>query len=250
MSGPPEKVNPFKPAQPVIPGVPQKPVVEEQPEERPETKPKAPIVWPPPPPPPPPLWQSRPVMIGAGVAAILLMCGAALAWRALSTAPPPAPVVLDTPTPSADSPAAGAGSTAGRGLPVAPGAVASVADLAKPWTVVKFQMQRPTHEIANALVIRLPSAPGYWGLLSVAPYGQCELELESDLRKLREQYSYAAIHPMVVDSCTQTVYDPLSLGSSSGVWIRGKIAAGPGIRPPFEVEIKVERGEVIASRSE
>jgi hypothetical protein len=158
--------------------------------------------------------------------------------------------VIEPPSAPPDASAGSAGQTPARPLPVAPGPVSSVADMAKPWSLVKFQMQRPSREMANALVVRLPSAPGYWGLLSIAPYGRCELELETDLTKLREHYSFAAIHPMVVDSCTQTVYDPLALGNSGGVWIRGKIAAGPGIRPPFEVEIKVEKGDVIASRSE
>ncbi len=246
MSGPQEKFDPFKPAQPVIPGVPQPPPAEE----KPEAKAEKPIVWPPPPPPPKPLWHSRNVQIGAAAGAVLFLCGAALAWRAMRTAPPPVPVVIEEPAPSTDPATAGASQTPAPQIPVAPGPVASVQDLAKPWSVAKFRMQRPTGETANAMVIRLPSSTGYWGLISVAPYGRCEMELESDLKKIREQYGYAAIHPMVVDSCTQTVYDPLTLGSSSGVWIRGKIAAGPGIRPPFEVEIKVDKGEVIAARSE
>jgi len=250
MSGPQEKLNPFKPVEPVIPGVPQKPEVEEKPAPKPEEKKKEPIVWPPPPPPPKPVWESPKFLVGAGIGAVLFLCGVALAWRAMRSEAPPAPVVLESPAPAPDSPAGGSGQAAERPLPAAPGPVASVAEMAKPWSVAKFQMQRPSRETANAMVIRLPSSPGYWGLLTVAPYGRCELELESDLKKLREQYAYAAIHPMVVDSCTQTVYDPLALGTSSGVWIRGKIAAGPGIRPPFEVEIKVENGEVVASRSE
>jgi hypothetical protein len=246
MSGPPEKVNPFKPVQPVIPGVPQKPAAEANPEENQKDL----AAWPPPPPPPQPPWKSPPMLVAAGVGAVLLLCGAALAWRAMRPAPPPAPVVIETPAASPDSSADASGQPAQRQASLAPGPVATVAELAQPWSVARFQMQRPSHEVANAMVIRLPSSPGYWGLLSVAPYGRCELALESDLRKLREEYSYAAIHPMVVDSCTQTVYDPLALGTSSGVWIRGKIVAGPGIRPPYEVEIKVEKGDVIASRSE
>jgi hypothetical protein len=249
MSGPQEKINPFKPVEPVIPGVPQKPAAEEKAEGKPAAKPETKIVWPPPPPPPRPLWQMRSVQVSAGAGAVLLLCGAALAWRALRTEPAPVPVMLETPAAAPDA-SASASQPAAPQIPVAPGPVASVAALAKPWSVATFRMQRPSGETVKAMVIRLPSSPGYWGLLSVAPYGQCDLAVETDLKKLREQYSYAAIHPMVVDSCTQTVYDPLALGSSGGVWIRGRIAAGPGIRPPFEVEIKVEKDQVVASRSE
>jgi hypothetical protein len=242
MSGPAEKDSRFKPADPVIPGVPQRPPDDKKKEEQKANPPQ--------PSGPPPAWQSPKVMAGAGVGALLLLAGATLAWHAMKPAPLPAPVVL----PTAATTATQAGSaTAGNveiPLPDAPGPIATVEEMAKPWSVVKFRFRRLTGQSVMAMVIRLPSGPGYWGLLSVAPYGRCEMQLETDLGQIRHEYGYAASHPMVVDSCTQVVYDPLALGSASGVWIRGRVAAGPGIRPPFEVEIKTEKGYVIASRSE
>jgi len=237
MSGPADKPDRFKPADPVIPGVPQRPPEEKKKEEQ---KPSG----------PPPAWQSPTVMAGAGICALILLAGAALAWHEMKPAPPPAPVDVSAVAPAAGTAGSGTAEAASPQLPEAPGPVATVEELSKPWSVAKFKFHRATGEMANGMVIRLPSAPGYWGLLSVAPYGRCDLELETDLTKLRDEYKYRAAHPMVVDSCTQAVYDPLSLGSSSGMWIRGKVAAGAGIRPPFEVEIKVEQGYVVASRSE
>ena len=238
MSGPADKPERFKPANPVIPGVPQR-----QPEEKKKEENKARPSG------PPPAWQSPTVMAGAGIGALVLLAGAALAWHEMKPAPPPAPVVITTAEPAAGT----AGSATAEGsvqLPEAPGPVAPVEEMSQPWSVVKFKFHRATGELANALVIRLPSAPGYWGLLSVAPYGRCDLELETDLAKIRSLYSFAASHPMVVDSCTQVVYDPLAVGSANGTWVRGRIAAGPGMRPPYQVEIKVEQGYVVASRSE
>jgi hypothetical protein len=243
MSGPPDKLDRFKPASPVIPGVPQRPPEEKQKKEEPKPEsPRAAVAW--------PAFQSPKVMAGSGIGALILLAGAAFAWHEMKPAPPPAPVVLTAEQPSASPAGSATAATAEAQLPEAPGPVASVEDMAKPWSVVKFQFRRATGEMARGMVIRLPAAPGYWGLLSVAPYGRCELELETDLGKIRKEYGYAAAHPMVVDSCTQVVYDPLALGSASGVWIRGRVAAGPGIRPPFEVEIKLEQGSVVASRSE
>lgn len=242
MPDPTEKGSRFKPANPVIPGVPQRSPEDRKKEEQ-KAGPSRSFAL-------PPAWRSPTVMAGAGVGALVLLAGASLAWHVMTPAPAPAPVVLPAPATTA-TPASS--TTAGEGepaLPDAPGPVATLAELAKPWSVVKFRFRRLTGESALAMVIRLPSAPGYWGLLSVAPYGRCELALETDLGKIRHEYGYAASHPMVVDSCTQVVYDPLALGSASGVWIRGKVAAGPGIRPPFEVEIKTEQGYVVASRSE
>lgn len=236
MSGPADKPERFRPADPVIPGVPQRRQEEKKKKEEKKAKPSG----------PPPAWQSPTVMAGAGIGALILLAGAALAWHEMKPAPPPAPVVITTPEPVAGS----ATPEAAAQLPEAPGPVAPVEEMAKPWTVVKFKFHRASGDIANALVIRLPSAPGYWGLLSVAPYGRCDLELETDLSRIRSQYGFAASHPMVVDSCTQVVYDPLALGSANGTWVRGRIAAGPGMRPPYQVEIKVEQGYVVASRSE
>jgi hypothetical protein len=237
MSGPADKPDRFKPADPVIPGVPQRP-----PEKKEEKKL--------PPSGPPPAWQSPTVMAGAGIGALVLLAGASLAWHVMKPAPPPAPVVLTTTDPAAGTAGSSMAEPAAPQLPEAPGPVATVEEMAKPWSVVRFKFHRATGELLNGMVIRLPSAPGYWGLLSVAPYGRCELVLETDLAKIRSEYKFAAAHPMVVDSCTQVVYDPLTLGSATGLWIRGRVAGGPGIRPPYEVEIKVEQGYVVASRSE
>jgi hypothetical protein len=242
MPGPAEKDSRFKPADPVIPGVPQRPPEEKKKEEQ---KPASTQ-----PPGPRPVWQTPTVLASAGVGALMLLAGATLAWQAMKPAPAPAPVVLPAPATTATPEGSAAPATEEAPLPDAPGPVATVAEMAKPWSVAKFRIRRSTGQSALGMVIRLPSAPGYWGLLSVAPYGQCEMGLETDLAKIRRQYGYAASHPMVVDSCTQVVYDPLALGSSSGVWVRGRVAAGPGIRPPFAVEIKTEQGYVVASRSE
>jgi len=243
MSGPPEKYNPLKPSQPAIPGVPDRPPEEKKKKEEPkEAAPGAPEER--------PAWQSPKGIASAGLSAVVLLGVLVLAWRMTKPAPLPTPVpVAEIASPESAASATPAVAVTPQ-LPDAPGPVATVGEMAKPWTVMKFQFHRSTGETRNGMVIRLPSAPGYWGLLLVAPYGRCELELDTDLKDIREKYNYAAAHPMVVDSCTQVVYDPLALGSASGVWVRGKVAAGPGLRPPFEVEIKVEQGWVIASRSE
>ena len=239
MSGPEDKPDRFKPADPIIPGVPQR-APEQKKKKDEKAKPSG----------PPPAWQSPTVMASAGIGALILLAGAALAWHEMKPVPPPTPVETSAVLPAAGTAASSTAEAAPPQLPEAPGPVATVEEMAKPWSVAKFRFHRATGELANAMVIRLPSAPGYWGLLSVAPYGRCDLQLETDLAKIRTQYKFAATHPMVVDSCTEAVYDPLALGNSSGMWIRGKVAAGPGIRPPLEVEIKVEQGYVVASRSE
>jgi hypothetical protein len=102
MSGPPEKIDPFKPVQPAIPGVPQRPAEEKKEEPSRQAVPETPPLK--------PTWQSPAVMAGAGVAALVLLAGSVLAWRAMQPAAPLAPVVLD---PSAARPNAGKASATG-----------------------------------------------------------------------------------------------------------------------------------------
>jgi hypothetical protein len=242
-SGPPVKLDPFKPTAPAIPGVPQRAPEEKKPADgKPAAaKPASSL---------PQQLQNPKMMAGAGVSAIVLIGLVALGWWAFKPAPPPAPVVIEQQASTPSAPNATAAAPATVQLPDAPGPVATVEEMSKPWSVAKFQFHRNTGETLTGMVVRLPAAPGYWGLLSVAPYGRCEMQLDTDLKDLRQQYGYAATHPMVVDPCTQVLYDPLALGTASGAWVRGKVAAGPGIRPPLEVEIKVEQGVVVAARSE
>lgn len=107
-----------------------------------------------------------------------------------------------------------------------------------------------------AIVVRLPNASsgdssGYWAFLLQSVYGKCELELVADLNKLAADYSYRAAHPMVVDPCTQTLFHPLRLDTiGPGIYARGEVVQGTAIRPPLAVEIRIERGHIIAVRTE
>ena len=232
------KLNRFKPAMPIIPGVPLP--ADEIPAgfEKVNSSNTA-------------LWADRNLQIRAGAALLILLCLVLVAFRVLKKEPLPAALILDNP--AAVGTAALAGSALPGDLPLAPGPVALSQDMGKPWSLAKFQINLPTGERAPAMVIRLPGGSGssaYWGLLSVAQYGQCELALVTDVAKIESDYGFRARHPMVVDSCAQTVYDPLSYGRARGRLARGQVVKGPGMRPPLAVEILVQKGSLVATRSE
>ena len=136
--------------------------------------------------------------------------------------------------------------------------VATVADLAKPWSSADFFVRnRLSSESVPATVVRLPGgsasqASGYWAFSRKAPYGSCQLEYITDIEKLRTEYGYrAATHPLVGNPCSHTLYDPLKTSNLAGnVWIRGAIVQGSDIRPPFGVEIEIRGKEVLAIRTE
>jgi hypothetical protein len=162
----------------------------------------------------------------------------------------PAPQI-DVPPPPPPKPAM---PVATEGEPV----VATVADMAKPWTSIDFLVKNKlSGENIPAVLVRLPGgsasqASGYWAFSRKAPYGSCELEYITDIDKLRGEYGFrAANHPLVGNPCSRTLYDPLKTTSILGnIWIRGAIVQGSDIRPPFGVEIKVQGKNILAIRAE
>jgi hypothetical protein len=142
-------------------------------------------------------------------------------------------------------------------LPSDIGEIAPLSDLAKPWSSKTFTFTRPlTHENIPAMVVRLPgTAAGksgaYWAFSTTEPFGACQLRYVTNIGQLASQYGFAAQHPMVVDPCTQTVFDPLRMGQrSDGAWVRGEIVQGGGLRPPIAIELSVRGNSLYADRIE
>jgi len=134
-------------------------------------------------------------------------------------------------------------------LPVAPGPVATTAELAHSWDARKFSYLNVDGDSFPAMVVRLPGNT-YWAFSLRAPYGTCELELVTDMQKLQSDYKFAATHPMVADPCTHTLYDLTKYGGGPNDLVRGAVVAGTGIRPPLAIEVQVHGHEILATRSE
>ena len=132
-----------------------------------------------------------------------------------------------------------------------PTVAATVEELSKPWASKKFTYINPlTQEHVPAMVIRLPSE-GLWAFSLKGPFGRCELEFVSDLATLTSKYGYTASHPMVVNPCDSTVYDPLKVGALGGnTWVRGEIVQGSGLRPPIAIDVKVQGRSILADSIE
>jgi hypothetical protein len=100
------------------------------------------------------------------------------------------------------------------------------------------------------MVIRLPNGE-LWAFSLQGPFGRCELEFVTDLATLASKYSYTASHPMVVNPCDSTVYDPLKVGALGGnTWVRGEIVQGNSLRPPISIEVKVRGQSIVADSIE
>jgi hypothetical protein len=225
------KLDPFKPQQPSIPGVSSG--VEENVHAAPVSQ----------------LVSAPPIVWVALTALGALILGGGLFYWSRSSSPKATqpsiaaeaapPVAADTPKPSEN-------------VPLAPGAVATTEELAKAWSSKRFLFRDPVSSRPEpAMVVRLPHGE-YWGFSLREPFGNCELEYISDLQKLRTEYNFHADHPMVGDPCNHTVYDLLRYGggAASDDLVRGVIVQGNGIRPPMAIEIRTQGDKVLAVREE
>lgn len=140
-------------------------------------------------------------------------------------------------------------------------AVATVAEMAKPWSSKQFFIRSAISGVdVPGLLIRLPGgspsrASGYWAFSLNAPYGTCgqPLEFVTDLAKLKTDYGFAAAkHPMVVNPCTQTVFDPAKTTTlpGTGAIVGGALVQGSDLRPPLSIEIRVTGKDIEAIRTE
>jgi hypothetical protein len=135
--------------------------------------------------------------------------------------------------------------------------IGTVSEFPKAWDAKKFTYSQPlTHEQIPAMVVRLPggnarSAAAYWGILLQTPLGRCELQYVSDAKSIAKQFGVDSGHPMVVDPCDGSVYDPLRMGTlADGSWARGELVKGNGGRPPLGIEIHLKGNELVAGQAE
>ncbi len=143
-------------------------------------------------------------------------------------------------------------------VPPANRGIATVDELSKPWSAIQFDYRDPlSGERFPALLLRLPAGSathpgGYWAMNLKAPYNGCEVELVTDLEKLRTDYGFrAARHPMIGNPCSRTVFDPLKMTNLPGnIWVRGAIVQGSDLRPPLGIELKIEGRNIFAVRME
>jgi serine/threonine-protein kinase len=130
--------------------------------------------------------------------------------------------------------------------------VATLSELAEPWSSKEFFFRSLTAaKYVPALIIRLPGPAAqnqsYWAFSLEAPFNQCQLEYVDDLAKLSSEYGFAAKHPMVVNPCSQAVFDPLQLKELPGnIMVRGATVHGYDPRPPYGIEVKVTGNQIQA----
>ncbi len=259
------KFDPFKPAEPRLPGVPEKkpPKPAPKPAEAGAGAAPAPATEAQPTPAwmaklPPQLRSLPPKTLYAGAGGILLLLVIVL-WMAFGsggepTSGTPQGAAGDADAPPVGSPRVASGEPAPEVVTL-PAPVATTQEMAKPWSAKKF-IVRQAGQRTPAMLLRVPggsagSGEGYWAFLLQSPFGRCELEMIADLARLQTEYGYRAQNPMVVDPCSRAVFHPLRRGNiGRSTYVRGEVVHGSALRPPVAIDIRVERGQVIAVRTE
>ena len=191
-----------------------------------------------------------------GLVAVLVVAFLGVRW---ALGPRQADTKATSPQPQIDvpSPAADPSALAPHASDNAP-SIASVGEMAKPWSSREFFIRNTlSGESVPGILVRLPTgsathASGYWAFVTNSPYQNCKLEYVTDLAKLKMDYGFAAKHPMVGNTCSRTVFDPLKMSSLPGTdaLVRGAIAQGSDLRPPLGIEIRVRGKDIEALRTE
>ena len=231
-----KKFDPFKPQQPVIPGVPAESPKKKKapPEPVPDSSPRA--VQPPP--------KSPFVWMGVAAGAVLVVAGIAW-WAHGSSANSAPPVAVEEPVaeaPPAPKPV--------EHLPIGPGEIVRTEELTKPWSYKRFIFNNPyNQEKVPAVVVRLPGKD-FWAVSLREPYGNCNLEYVTDLEKLSTQYHYSAEHPMVADPCGRVVFDLARYATGPNGLVRGAVVKGTAPRPPIAIEVETNGQWILAVRIE
>jgi hypothetical protein len=248
MADPPAKFDPFKPAQPRIPGVSDAPAAV-----APEPAPDQPALR-------APRGKLPTQWIAAGAAGAVVL-GMLLAWIFLrpaarnataSQASPAAASPVETTAAAASSSA----TVASEVPPIYPDEVATTEEMGKPWAWKRFNFMKAIAQgPVPAMVVRLPGGSSkneasYWAFSLRSRYGKCDMEIVTDLERLRTEFGYGAQHPMIVEPCTSTVFDPLRRATVSGAWVRGEIVQGAALRPPLMMDVQLKGNRILVVQME
>jgi serine/threonine protein kinase len=134
--------------------------------------------------------------------------------------------------------------------------IATFAELATPWSSKKF-FYRSLSASRNVpgLIVRLPGAAtsrnSYWAFSLEAPFTNCKVEYVSDVDRLGNEYGVFTQHPMIVNPCSRSVFDPLQMKELPGhVLVRGAIIQGYDSRPPYGIEVSISGNRILATAME
>jgi serine/threonine protein kinase len=130
--------------------------------------------------------------------------------------------------------------------------IATVSELAQPWSSKGFVFRSLSQsKYVPAIIIRLPGPASqlnsYWAFSLDVPFSQCQFVYVDNVARLSSDYGFDAVHPMAVNPCSRSIFDPLQHKELPGnILVRGAIVQGSDLRPPFGIELKISGNHIRA----
>ena len=120
----------------------------------------------------------------------------------------------------------------------APEAVLAAADLAEPWSAVRFTIPDGDGDLLPCIVIRLPDG-GWYASSLICPHSKCDIIYLQDPTTARNSFDVEVSTPVLACPCHFSVFDLLR---------QGQVIAGPAPGPPLLLKVKVRDDKVVISR--
>jgi arsenite oxidase small subunit len=117
-------------------------------------------------------------------------------------------------------------------------AVANLADLAEPWSAVKFSLPDPDDDQQPCIVIRLPGG-GWYASSLICSHNKCEMTYVKDPSIARSAFDVDTSTPVLACPCHFSVFDLLR---------NGQVIAGPAPSPPPQLIVEVRDQNIFVSR--
>jgi arsenite oxidase small subunit len=116
--------------------------------------------------------------------------------------------------------------------------VASLAELAEPWSAVKFTLPDTDGDQLPCIVIRLPGG-GWYASSLICTHNKCEIIYVRDPTSARNTFDVDVDTPVLACPCHFSVFD---------LPRHGRVIKGPAPGPPLQLTVEVRDNKVFVSR--
>jgi len=116
--------------------------------------------------------------------------------------------------------------------------VASLAELAAPWSAVRFTLPDTDGDQLPCIVIRLPDN-GWYASSLICTHNKCDILYVRDPVSARNSFDVDVSTPILACPCHFSVYDPTR---------NGQVLKGPAPRPLLQLKVQVRDDNVFVSR--
>jgi arsenite oxidase small subunit len=116
--------------------------------------------------------------------------------------------------------------------------VATLAELANPWSAVHFTLRDANGDEQPCIVVRLPDG-GWYASSLVCPHNKCDISYVTDVEAARGNFGVDVSTPVLACPCHFSVFD---------LTRHGAVIAGPAPIAPLQLQVTVRGDQVFVGR--